>query len=132
MNDVSLAVSAKPKEFASLKLMLMHRNTEKVLADSIGATDEITLVYFHYSVSYKYRGRLRAQNILFSLNPYISLAPEEVPLTALNSPLDLRAFLDSTDKATVLVDFCGWTPKLLAKSTKDNGTQNSFTVLGEF
>ncbi|XP_068495966.1 uncharacterized protein [Phaseolus vulgaris] len=130
MNDVSLAVSAKPKEFASLKLMLMHRNTEKVLADSIGATDEITLVYFHYSVSYKYRGRLRAQNILFSLNPYISLAPEEVPLTALNSPLDLRAFLDSTDKATVLVDFCGWTPKLLAKSTKDNGTQNSFTVLG--
>ncbi|XP_047157124.1 uncharacterized protein LOC124827974 isoform X2 [Vigna umbellata] len=130
MNDVSLAVSAKPIEFASLKLMRMHRNTEKVLADSIGATDEITLVYFHYSVSYKYRGRFRAQNILFSLYPYISLAPEEVPLAALNSPLDLRSFIDSTDKAIVLVDFCGWTPKLLAKSTKDNGTQNSFTVLG--
>ncbi|WVZ04124.1 hypothetical protein V8G54_024930 [Vigna mungo] len=83
--------------------MRMHRNTEKVLADSIGATDEITLVYFHYSVSYKYRGRFRAQNILFSLYPYISLAPEEVPLAALNSPLDLRSFIDSTDKAIVLM-----------------------------
>ncbi|CAJ1933809.1 unnamed protein product [Sphenostylis stenocarpa] len=130
MNHVSLALSAKPKEFTSLKLMLMHRNIEKVLADSIGATDEITLVYFHFSLSYKYRGRLRAQNILFSLSPYISLAPEEVPLTTLNTPLDLRSFLDSTDKAFVLVDFCGWTPKLLAKSTKNNGTQNGFTVLG--
>lgn len=111
--------------------MLMHRNTEKLLADSIGATatpDETTLFYFHYSVSYKYRGRLRARNILSSLYPYISLAPEEVPLAALNTPLDFRLFVDSTERALVLVDFCGWTPKLLASD--NNGTQNAFSVLG--
>ncbi|XP_020214255.1 uncharacterized protein LOC109798406 isoform X3 [Cajanus cajan] len=131
MNDVSLAVSAAPREFASLKLTLMHRNVERVLADSVGATDETTIVYFHYSVSYRYRGRLRARNILSSLYPYMSLAPEEVPLKALNTPLDFRLFVDSTDRAIVLVDLCGWTPKLLATSTKDNGTQNGFSVLEE-
>lgn len=136
INQLSLALAAKPppqqQHFASLKLMLMHRNTEKLLADSIGATatpDETTLFYFHYSVSYKYRGRLRARNILSSLYPYISLAPEEVPLAALNTPLDFRLFVDSTERALVLVDFCGWTPKLLASD--NNGTQNAFSVLGE-
>ncbi|KAH1224355.1 Protein disulfide-isomerase [Glycine max] len=135
INQLSLALAAKPppqqQHFASLKLMLMHRNTEKLLADSIGATatpDETTLFYFHYSVSYKYRGRLRARNILSSLYPYISLAPEEVPLAALNTPLDFRLFVDSTERALVLVDFCGWTPKLLASD--NNGTQNAFSVLG--
>ncbi|KAL2329123.1 hypothetical protein Fmac_022550 [Flemingia macrophylla] len=132
MNHLSLAVSAAaPPELASLKLMLMHRNFEKVLADSVGATDETTVVYFHYSVSYKYRGRLRARNILSSLYPYMSLAPEEVPLKKLNTPLDFRLFVESTDRALVLVDFCGWTPKLLARITKDNGTQNVFSVLEE-
>ncbi|XP_027354973.1 uncharacterized protein LOC113864927 isoform X2 [Abrus precatorius] len=132
MKDLSLVVADKPQEFGSLKLMLMHRNSEKMLADSVGATtDEITVIYFHYSVSYKYRGRFRAQNILSSLYSYISLAPEEVPLKALNTPLDFRLFLDSTDKALVLIDFCGWTPKLLAKSTRNNATQNGFTVLGD-
>lgn len=58
----------------------------------------------------------------------MSLSPEEVPLTPLNTPLDFRLFVDSTDRAIVLVDFCGWTPKLLAK---DNATQSGFTLLGE-
>ena len=61
----------------------------------------------------------------------MSLAPEEVPLKALNTPEDLRVFIDSTDKALVLVDFCRWMPKLLAKSKK-NGTENGFSMHGEY
>ncbi|KAK7264136.1 hypothetical protein RJT34_31740 [Clitoria ternatea] len=127
-NDISLLLADNPQRFASLKLTLLHTNTEKLLADSIGVTDEITVVYFHYSVSYKYRGTLRAHSILSSLLPYISLKPEEVPLKTLNTHRDFTSFLDSTDRAIVLVDFCGWTRKLLAKN---NGTQNGFAVLGD-
>lgn len=125
MKDISLVMADKPREFGTLKLMFMHRNTEKVLADSIGATgDGISVIYFHHSVSYKYRGRLAARNILSSLHHYVSLAPEEVPLKALKTPRDFRTFLDSTDEAMVLVDLCGWTPRLLARSKKNNGTAN--------
>ncbi|XP_061342135.1 uncharacterized protein LOC133288399 isoform X2 [Gastrolobium bilobum] len=133
MKHVSLVVADKPHEFGNLKLMFIHRNTEKMLADSIGATatDEITVIYFHYSVSYKYRGRLRANNILSSLYHYMSLAPEEVPLKALNTPQDFTTFLDSTDEALVLVDFCGWTPKLLAENKMKNGTVNGFSMHGD-
>ncbi|RYR69960.1 hypothetical protein Ahy_A03g016491 isoform A [Arachis hypogaea] len=119
------------EEFGNLKLMYMHRNIEKMLADSLGASaDGISVLYFHYSVSYKYKGRFSARNILSSLRPYMSLAPEEVPLKSLNTPEDLRVFVDSTDKVLVLVDFCGWTPKLLAKSRK-NGTENGFSMRGD-
>ncbi|XP_054825779.1 uncharacterized protein LOC129323201 isoform X2 [Prosopis cineraria] len=129
MKDMALVIAGKREDFGPLKLRYMHRNTEKMLADSIGAhTEEITLVYFHYSMSYKYRGRLRAKNILSSLHPYITSAPEEVPLKALKNPKELRMFLDSTDKALVLVDFCGWTTKLLAKR---NGTENSYSLHGD-
>lgn len=131
MKDVALLIADKGEEFGPLKLRYIHRNTEKMLADSVGATtDEITLVYFHYSTSYKYQGRLRAKNILSSLYPYIIRAPEEVPLKALNNPEELRMFLDSTDKALVLVDFCGWTTKLLAKR-KENGTEDGFIMHGK-
>ncbi|KAK4264137.1 hypothetical protein QN277_029467 [Acacia crassicarpa] len=129
MKDVALVVAGKTEDFGPLKLRYMHRNTEKMLADSIGAhTEETTLIYFHYSISYKYRGRLTAKNILSSLHPYIMSAPEEVPLKALKDPEELRMFLDSTDKALVLVDFCGWTTKLLAKQ---NGTEISYSMHGD-
>ncbi|KAI9120898.1 hypothetical protein K1719_007931 [Acacia pycnantha] len=119
MKDVALVVYGKTVDFGPLKLRYMHRNTEKMLADSIGVhTEETTLIYFHYSISYKYRGRLKAKNILSSLHPYIMSAPEEVPLKALKDPKELRMFLDSSDKALVLVDFCGWTTKLLAKQNR--------------
>lgn len=131
MKDVKLVLADKGEEFGPLKLRYIHRNTEKMLADSVGATaDEITLVYFHYSISYKYRGRLRAKNILSSLYHYIVLAPEEVPLKSLKNSEELRTFLDSTDKALILVDFCGWTPKLLAKG-KENRTENGFSMHGK-
>ncbi|XP_019413697.1 PREDICTED: uncharacterized protein LOC109325662 isoform X3 [Lupinus angustifolius] len=134
MKDLShsLIIPRNQQQFQSLKLMLLHRNTDKILADSIDAnTDHVTVVYFHHSISYKYRGRLKAENILSSLFPYISLSPEEVPLKSLNTHQDLSRFLDSTDKAIVLVDFCGWTPKLLRK-TNINGTRSPFAMHGGF
>ncbi|XP_030482148.2 uncharacterized protein LOC115699075 isoform X2 [Cannabis sativa] len=124
--EVSSMVTDRQEGFNSLKLMFMYRNTEKMLAEAIGAmADEITVLYYHNSVSYKYRGRLRAQNILFSINQFVSVFPEEIPLKSLSTPVELKTFLDSTDKALLLLEFCGWTPKLLAKGRK-NVTENGF------
>ncbi|XP_031371659.1 uncharacterized protein LOC116187181 isoform X2 [Punica granatum] len=129
MRDVALAVKRRKPEFSSLKLMVMYRTTEKMLADAIGATDEITILYFHHSKSYKYQGRLRAQNILSSVHPHLFLPPEDVPLKHLTSPLELRAFLDSTDKALLLLEFCGWTPELQRRGRK-NVTEHGFIAQG--
>uniref|UniRef100_A0A2N9GKU3 Thioredoxin domain-containing protein n=1 Tax=Fagus sylvatica TaxID=28930 RepID=A0A2N9GKU3_FAGSY len=57
----------------------------------------------------------------------MSLVPGELPFKTLNSPEDLKTFLSSTDKALLLLEFCGWTPKMLAKENneieKDFGAQ---------
>lgn len=131
MNDISLVISNKPHEFPDLKLMFMHLSKEKTIVDSIGVNVDgmITVVYFHYSVAYKYTGRLSAKSILSSFHHYVSVAPEEVPFRVLDSPRDFATFVDSADETMVLVDFCGWTPKLIAKSKKLNGTQNG--TIGE-
>lgn len=129
MKEVSQAVSDRQEEFSSLKLMFMYRNWETMLADAVGATEEITILYYHHSISYKYRGRYRAQNILSSVYPYTSIVPEDLPLKSLKSPEDLRMFLSSTDKALLLFEFCGWTPKLLAKEKK-NGTESDSGAQG--
>ncbi|PON63607.1 Thioredoxin-like fold containing protein [Trema orientale] len=130
MKEVSSLVTNQQEWFTSLKLMVMYINTEKMLADAIGAmVDEITILYYHNSVSYKYRGRLRAQNILFSIHPYVLVSPGEIPLKSLSTPAELKTFLDSTDRAVLLLEFCGWTPKLLAKGKK-NVTENVFGAQG--
>ncbi|CAK8576816.1 unnamed protein product [Lathyrus sativus] len=126
MNDISLEISNKPQEFHDLKLMFTHVNKEKTMMDSIGVNVDgmITVVYFHYSVAYKYTGRLSAKSILSSFHHYVSVAPQEVPFKVLDSPRDFATFVDSADATIVLVDFCGWTPKLIARSKKFNGTQH--------
>ncbi|XWS54320.1 hypothetical protein CRYUN_Cryun10bG0079900 [Craigia yunnanensis] len=130
MREVSRLVTDKSKDFDSLKLMVIHRNTEKMLADSIGASDGITVFYYDHSVSYKYQGKIRARSILNSIYPYIlSASLEELPLKPLNSQEDLKVFLESTDKALILTEFCGWAPKLLAM-VKNNGTGNDLTPKG--
>ena len=131
MKEVARVVSDRQEEeFRSLKLMFMFRNTEKMLADAIIAAaaaapapneeeEEITILFYLHSVSYKYRGPFRALNILSSLLPHISNSnsssnqPQPQP-PLLNTPDHLNSFLASTDKALLLLEFCGWTPKLLA------------------
>ncbi|KAH0926862.1 hypothetical protein HID58_019118 [Brassica napus] len=118
-------------EYGSLKLMVVYRNSEKVLAQAIGASNEITILYYHHSVPYNYRGKLRALNILSSLRPYLASPPEELPLKHLKSPESLKDFLESSDKALILFEFCGWTSTLLSELkrnvTEDNLWHGNFS-----
>ncbi|KAL2545650.1 hypothetical protein Fot_14883 [Forsythia ovata] len=124
MKELAHAVASDQDVFANLKLMVLYRNTERMLADVLGATDRITILYFHNSFSYKYLGKLRVQNILSSVHYVMSLPPDELPLKSLTTPEELEDFLDSTDKAVFLLEFCGWTPRLLTKGK--NSTENGF------
>lgn len=134
MRDVARLVTHNYEDFSSLRLRFMYRNAEKVLADAIGAATEAegtTVLYYHNSVSYKYGGRLRAQNVLASLRPYVAVGPEELPFKSLKTPEKLKEFVDSTDKALILFEFCEWTSKLLARR-KNNGTdRNGFALQGK-
>lgn len=128
MKELAYAVANEQGQFGALKLMLLYKSSERILASSLGASEGTTVLYFHHSSSYKYGGRLRVPNILSSVRHVMSLLPKEHPLTPLNTPEELRNFLGSTDKALLLLEFCGWTSKLLGKG-KNNTTENAFGIL---
>lgn len=124
MRDLSQVVNYKQQKFGTLKLMIVHRNSDKMLAEALGATEGINLLYYHQSLSYKYQGPLRVQNILSSVYHLMSLPPDDIPLKSLTTPEDLKSFIESTDKALIVMEFCGWTSRLLTKaknSVADNG-----------
>lgn len=118
----------KQTEFNTLKLMVVYRSNDKVLADTLGATEGLAILYYHQAMSYKYQGPLRVQNILSSVHHFMSLMPEDIPLKSLTTPEDMKTFIESTDKAFLILEFCGWTTKLLGK-LKNNGTENGFGML---
>ncbi|XP_019096883.1 PREDICTED: uncharacterized protein LOC104765847 isoform X2 [Camelina sativa] len=129
-NEITQLVQSS-EEFGLLKLMVVYRNSEKVLAQAIGAANGITVLYYHNSVPYNYLGKLRASNILSSIRPYLTSTPQELPLKHLKSPESLKDFLESSDKALLLFEFCGWTTTLLSELkknvTEDNLWQGSFS-----
>ncbi|XP_011075278.1 uncharacterized protein LOC105159789 isoform X2 [Sesamum indicum] len=114
MKELAHMVATDEVRFGTLKLMVLYRNVERMLADALGVSDGITVFYYHNTLSYKYSGRLRGQNILSSVHYVMSLSPNELPLKSLTTPEELSDFLHSTDKAIVVMDFCGWTARLLA------------------
>ncbi|KAL0283450.1 UNVERIFIED_CONTAM: hypothetical protein Sangu_2889200 [Sesamum angustifolium] len=114
MKELAHMVASDEVRFGTLKLMVLYRNVERMLADALGVADGITIFYYHNTLSYKYWGRLRGQNILSSVHYVMALSPDELPLKSLTTPEELSDFLHSTDKVVVVTDFCGWTVRLLA------------------
>ncbi|KAL5702557.1 hypothetical protein ACHQM5_027763 [Ranunculus cassubicifolius] len=113
----------------SVKLMVLYKNKEKMIADSLGVTEETTVFLYRNAVSYKYRGILRVENILASVDYFVSSKPENVPFMLLKSEEDVNVFLQSTDRGVVLLEFCGWTSKLL-REERNNGSEYGFRVGG--
>lgn len=126
MKGLAHAVSSDEMGLGTLKLMVLYKNVERMLADSLGAADGITVFYYHNSLSYKYWGRLRVQNILVSVHYVMSLSPDEQHLKSLTTAEELREFLHSTDKAVLLFEFCGWTPRLVALNDSMTGSDLGF------
>uniref|UniRef100_A0A803N129 Thioredoxin domain-containing protein n=1 Tax=Chenopodium quinoa TaxID=63459 RepID=A0A803N129_CHEQI len=121
MNEVSQKLSKEQEMYSSLKLMLVYRNLEKTLADSLGAAEGITVLCYHHGMSFKYQGINRERDILSSVYYIMSLATVDLPLKRIGNSKDMEMFLASTDKAIVLLESCGWTSKLLVDQT-GNGT----------
>ncbi|XP_073000919.1 uncharacterized protein [Typha latifolia] len=117
MKEIKNRVVVNREELGLLRLMVVYRNSEKMLADVLGASKGINILYYHHSMSYKYHGRLRAQKILSSILYIMSLKHEEVPLKSLNTQEDLENFLQSTDRSVLLLEFCGWSAKLSHKKS---------------
>lgn len=131
MRELAQVVNRKQQKFGTLKLAFVHRNSDKLLAEALGATEGIKILYYHQSLSYKYQGPLRVQNILSSVYHLMSLPSKDIPLKYLATPEDLKSFIGSTDKALLVMEFCGWTSRLLAQaknSVTDNGFEGIFNL----
>ncbi|KAL0907716.1 hypothetical protein M5K25_022147 [Dendrobium thyrsiflorum] len=122
MKQLGKLVANQPGKLGHLRLMVVHKNSQKMLADVLGATDEINLYFYHQSTSFKYNGRFAAEKILSSVNYFMSLKSEEVPLKPLYTQGEIKFFLKSTDKAILLIELCGWSSKLLHKKSIKNLT----------
>ncbi|KAJ6419642.1 hypothetical protein OIU84_029708 [Salix udensis] len=55
--------------------------------------------------------------------------PEEMALKRLSGEGDLKMFIESADKVVLLLEFCGWTEKLIARE-KNNGSKTGYGVQG--
>uniref|UniRef100_A0A0D9XKU2 Thioredoxin domain-containing protein n=1 Tax=Leersia perrieri TaxID=77586 RepID=A0A0D9XKU2_9ORYZ len=125
MEEVQRLVDADKQELGRLKLMVVYRNSEKLLTDVLGATEGIKFIYYQHSVPFKYQGKLRARDMLSSVHYIMSLKHEEAPFTVLHTKEDVKAFVESTDKAVVLSEFCGWFSKLAhGGSNRTEGTSS--------
>nr|CAB3494374.1 unnamed protein product [Digitaria exilis] len=111
MADIEHLVGST-EELGRLKLMVVYRNSEKLLTDAIGATEGINIVYYQHSVQFKYQGKLRARDILSSMSYIMSLKHEEAPFEVLHTKEDVDTFMESTDKSVLLYESCGWFSKL--------------------
>ncbi|KAL5223765.1 hypothetical protein ABZP36_010404 [Zizania latifolia] len=112
MAEVQHVVAADEQELGRLKLMVVYRNSEKFLTDVIGAADGIKFIYYQHLLPFKYQGKLRARDVLSSVHYIMSLKHEEAPFVVLHTKEDVEAFIESTDKAVVLSEFCGWFSRL--------------------
>lgn len=130
MREISHKLKKEHDQYGSLKLMVVHRNIDKVLATSVDAGQGITVLCYHLAVSYRYHGSLRAQAILSSVHYLTSSAPNELPLKRLNNSEELDMFLASTDKAILLLESCGWTSKLLMQHY-GNETLQGISILND-
>ncbi|KAM0950108.1 putative Thioredoxin-like superfamily [Dioscorea sansibarensis] len=120
MKEISHLVAIKQEELGHLSLMVVYRNSDKLLADVLGANEGITFLYYHHSMAYKYGGRLSAHNILSSVYQVMPLGLEDFPLKHLQTKEALDSFYYSTDKAILLLEFCGWSTKLLHKRKNES------------
>ncbi|KAK9699358.1 hypothetical protein RND81_08G169400 [Saponaria officinalis] len=128
MRKISLKLADEQQKYSSLQLMLVYRNVDKVLADSLGAVEDITVLCYHHAVSYKYKGSLRVPDILSSVHYMASLVPEDLPLRKISNSEDMKLFLTSTDKAVLLLETCGWASKLLAQLTVNQTVQEGLAL----
>lgn len=128
MREISHKLEKEYDKYGSLKLMVVHRNIDKVLATSLDADQGITVLCYHHAVSYRYHGSVRAQDILSSIHYLTSTAPKELPLKRLNNSVELDMFLASTDTAVLLLESCGWTSKLLMQHYGNETLQGICTL----
>ncbi|CAA7403425.1 unnamed protein product [Spirodela intermedia] len=112
MKEIAHVVKADQQLSGHLKLMVVYKNVEKMLADALDAKEGITLLYYHLGKSFSYQGRPRAQNILSSVSRAMSLQHVEIPFEFLSTAEELGNFFQSTDKAVLLLEFCGWSGRL--------------------
>ncbi|XP_044971284.1 uncharacterized protein LOC123431665 isoform X1 [Hordeum vulgare subsp. vulgare] len=112
MAEIQQLVATDEMELGRLKLMVVYRNSEKLLSDAIGATEGTKFIYYQQSIQFKYQGKLRARDILYSVQYIMSLKHEEAPFVILHTREDVEAFIQSTDRAVLLSEFCGWFTRL--------------------
>jgi hypothetical protein len=111
MREIKHLVSVKREEFGHLKLFVVYRNSEKILADMLGAMEGTKIIYYQNSIQLNYNGRLSALNILSSISHTMLIQDDEIPLKPVNELNEIKSYLDSTEKSVFLIDLCGWSAK---------------------
>ncbi|PKA55037.1 hypothetical protein AXF42_Ash003674 [Apostasia shenzhenica] len=77
MKQIASIVADQQEKLGCLKLRVIYKNAQKMLADFINADEDLIVYFYHQSTSYKYHGRFGADNILSSVRYFMSLKSEE-------------------------------------------------------
>ncbi|KAJ4777430.1 UPF0301 protein [Rhynchospora pubera] len=126
MREIKHLVSVKREEFGHLKLLVVYRNSEKILAEMLDASEGIKIIYYQNSIQLKYNGRLRGLNILSSISHTMSIQDDEIPLKPISEFNEIESSLDLTEMSVLLIDLCGWSAQLAPKIT--NGSYDTSSL----
>lgn len=128
MVEIEQLIVSDYQGLGHLNLMVVYRNSEKLLTDAIGANEGIKFVYYQRSMPFKYQGKLRARDILSSVRYIMSLKHELAPFEILHTKEDVETFMESTDKSVLLYESCGWFNRLAHRgsnvSDEDTSSKN--------
>ncbi|KAH7440253.1 hypothetical protein KP509_04G098300 [Ceratopteris richardii] len=126
MTDLSETLGVNENLHISTQLRVVYINQDKCLDKFfLQSKRYLAFTFFWYSTPFRYKGKLRAQNILTAINHAVSLKSSDYPFKRLETKSDLDRFRESTDRAVILFDFCNYSDRIKDRhhSKKDKSIQ---------
>jgi hypothetical protein len=119
MRQVSRSMMEDPEAFAALQLRFVYIDKDRALLNLLPPTarrsSSLRIYLYHQGTPYFHGGQLTAGHILHAIRHVMHVPDGDLPVQHLQSFDVVKSFMESTDRAFLLLDFCGWAHSIRQK-----------------
>ncbi len=119
MRQVSRSMMEDPEAFAALQLRFVYIDKDRALLNLLPPTarrsSSLRIFLYHQGTPYFHGGQLTAGHILHAIRHVMHVPDDDLPVQHLQSFDVVKSFMESTDRAFLLLDFCGWAHSIRKK-----------------
>lgn len=119
MGELSRLLEKDRGAFSTLNLRYVYIDKDRPLAQIVPTKRSPTIYLFRHGIPYLYGGRLTGSHILEGTKH--GMRTKGFPLELLQTTEALKSFVDSTDRAFLLLDFCGFAQTIVQKHLQSKG-----------